>query len=179
MNTMSSVLMSKFKDIWAVDCEFRSREGNLPDKVVCIVAKELSSGTTKRWWEDELETISNLPALFGKDSCVVAYGIHAELSCFKTLGWDYPENSINLLVEFKNVINGLVGIPTKYPSLIEALNYYGISGFSEEGKQRMRDLILYKENYTEDEKQRILVYCESDVVALEKIFPIITCSNAI
>jgi hypothetical protein len=57
-----------------------------------------------------------------------------------------------------------------FPSLLVALDHYGLDSISAAKKDEMRDLIL-RGNYTPEEKQEILAYCWTDVVALEKLFP--------
>jgi len=158
----------QIKSIIAVDFEFRSVTGGSPD-VVCMVAKNLLSGELYSLWSDGLYKLKECPFPTGDDSVVVTYAGTAEAACFLALGWELPQYHLDLYVEFKNKVNGDYRWNNGY-SLLAALKYYRLSGIGDD-KAFMRTLICDRSEYTEDEKELILQYCKSDVVALERLLP--------
>lgn len=156
----------RFNEIWALDFEFRAPPGEVPE-VVCMVAKEIISGQTIRLWGDELNCPSP-PFGIGNDSLILAYYSSAEMGCNLALGWQLPENVIDLYAEFRSLTNGQV-LPCGN-GLLGALSYFGLDGIASLEKEAMRELILRGGDYTELERLDILEYCESDVLALERLF---------
>jgi DNA polymerase-1 len=157
-----------FTQIWAVDFEFRAPPGETPD-VVCMVARELMTGETIRLWGEELDR--TLPPYgIGDDSLVLAYYASAEMNCHLALGWPMPANVIDLYPEFRNKSNGKV--LTCGNGLLGALAYHGLDSITSLEKDEMRDLVLRGGEFTLDEKEAILDYCESDVLALERLFQV-------
>ena len=148
-----------------VDFEFRVSEGGLPEPV-CMVAKELRSGRLTRIWEDSLLHLRQAPFATGSDSTMVAYYASAELGCFQALGWHLPTNVLDLYAEFRNQTNGLY-LPHGN-SLLGCLAWYGLDSISAAEKEGYRELIL-RGNYTPEERNQILRYCETDVSSLEKL----------
>ncbi|RXZ43126.1 DNA polymerase [Crenobacter cavernae] len=157
---------SGFREVWAADFEFRAAPGERPEPV-CLVAKELLGGRTVRLWGDALRTASP-PYPTGPDVLFVAYYASAEMGCHLALGWPLPDNVLDLYAEFRVETNGRV-LPTGN-GLLGALAYYGHDGIDALEKDRMRELILRGEPYSDDERAAILDYCESDVVATETLF---------
>lgn len=157
-----------FKEIWAVDFEFHQGgvEGNqqIP---VCMVGKELRTGKYVRIWQDEFSDTPPYP--IHNDSLIVAYFASAEIHCHLSLNWPIPENLIDCFAEFRVLTNG--GSTIRGNGLIGALTYFGISSIDSEEKTSMRDLILSCGPWTPNEKKDILDYCQSDVDALERLFP--------
>jgi hypothetical protein len=157
-----------FHQIWAVDFEFRAPPGGTPD-VVCLVARDVITGETIRLWGEELDR--PLPPYgIGEDSLVLAYYASAEMNCHLALGWPMPAHVIDLYPEFRNKSNGKV--LTCGNGLLGALAYHGLDGITSLEKDEMRDLVLRGGEYTQKEKQSILEYCESDVLALERLFQV-------
>lgn len=159
--------IESFNEIWSVDFEFVSRAGEVPNPVICLVAKELISGETKKMWLVE-NPPHKPPYSMGEDSLFVAYAATAEMSCHLQLGWDIPTNILDLYVEFLNHTNGLP-VPSG-KDLLGALIYFGIPGITKEEKERMRGCILKGEPYSSEDQREILDYCLSDVVAGERLF---------
>lgn len=154
-----------FREIWVVDFEFRAASGERPDPI-CLVAHEVNTGREIRLWEDELKT-GQCPYSTGHDSLVVAYYASAEMGCHLALGWPMPVNVLDLYAEFRVETNGKV-LPVSN-GLLGALEYYGYSGISALEKDAMRDLILRGGTYADAERQSILDYCASDVVATTQL----------
>ena len=159
-----------FREIWAVDFEFHQggRSGNrqIP---VCMVAKELRSGRTLRYWRDELVDMDVPPFPIGDEALYVAYLASAELHCHLSLGWPMPENILDCYAEFRTLTNGLP-LP-RGRGLIGALTWFKLDAMSAEEKTGWRDCILAGGPWTHDEQAGILDYCQSDVDALGKLLP--------
>jgi len=157
-----------FREIWAADFEFRAPPGHNPEPI-CLVAKELLSGRTIRLWQDELRAAATPPFDTGPDTLFVAYYASAEIGCHLALGWEIPNNILDLYVEFRNLTNGL---PTPCGAgLLGAMSYYGLGGIQALEKEGMRELAMRGGPFTADEQAALLDYCESDVVALARLFP--------
>lgn len=155
--------------IFLLDFEFYPagrNEGNCPVPV-CLVVREWPSGVTSRHWSDELYQMTEAPFLVGEGALCVAYLASAELDCFHALGWALPKNVLDLFVEFRWLTNGLQTVGGA--SLLGALAYFELAGIGAYEKGEMRELILSGGPWTASERQAILDYCESDVVALDRL----------
>ncbi len=158
--------------IWAVDFEFHpvnGQEGSLPVPV-CMVAYNLQSGTTLRMWQAELESLRQPPFPVDCSVLFVAFYASAEFSCFQALGWALPVNTLDLFTEFRWLTNGKA-VPHG-SGLLGALLYFGLPTIGAEEKTAMRDLVLRRGPWSATEQAAILDYCESDVVALAQLFPV-------
>jgi DNA polymerase I len=161
-------LVASYKEIWLVDFEFDASDGEQP-KPVCLVAKELKSGQVLKLWQDEMGRLKQPPYAIDGDSLFVAYYASAEFGCHLALNWSLPENILDLFTEFRTLTNGKF-IPSG-KGLLGALAYFGLPRIDSTEKDTMRDLILSGVPWSEQEQLDILDYCESDVVALEKLLP--------
>ena len=165
-----------FKHVVAVDFEFEfgghatleaaGRSGERP-RPVCMVAKELRSGQTWRLWRGEFGPQPPFP--IDADTVLVAYYASAELGCFKALDWPSPVYVLDLFTEFRARTNGL-WLPNG-AGLLGALAYFGIDGIDITEKQDLRARILSGGPWSADDRAAILDYCESDVLALERLLP--------
>lgn len=148
-----------FKYVNCVDTEFRSIGGNRPE-IVCLVVRELRSGETCRYWQDDLRKMSRAPFETGSDAVMVAFAAQAELSCFQALSWLQPENVIDQYAEFRIQTNG----SRHNASLLNALSLHGLPHMDASLKDSMRNLVL-RGNWNKEEIAQILDYCELDVDA--------------
>ena len=156
-----------FREIWAVDFEFRAEPGENPEPV-CLVAWELRSGRKVKLWRDQFGATPPYPT--GPDALLVAYYASAEIGCHLALGWPVPQRVLDLFTEFRNHTNG---IPTgNGTSLLGALAFYGLDGIGTIEKDAMRALILRGAPWSAAEQAAILSYCESDVAALARLLPV-------
>ncbi|MGO9117259.1 MAG: DNA polymerase, partial [Desulfomonilaceae bacterium] len=155
-----------FKQVWLYDFEFGQEDGERP-RPICLVAHEMNSSTTLRLWESDLYGLPYPPFDVGSENLFVAYFATAELNCHLSLGWPLPVNVLDLYVEFRCLFNGL---PTPHGrGLIGALASFGLDHIDVTEKNTMRELALRGGPWSEEETQALLDYCESDVVALEKL----------
>jgi hypothetical protein len=157
-----------FREVWLADFEFSAPPGGRPEPV-CLVARELRSGRTVRLWQDELRARREPPYPTGPDALFVAYFASAELGCHLALGWPLPERVLDLYAEFRNRANGLS--PPSGFGLLGALTWHGLDAMDAVEKDSMRELALRGGPWTEAERQALLDYCESDVLAMARLLP--------
>ena len=159
-----------FREVWALDFEFRSPPGHRPDPV-CLVAEELGSNRLVRLWQDQLGAEPPFPV--DDDTLFVAYYASAELGCFLELGWPLPTRVLDLYIEFRNASNG-ISLP-EGRGLLSALSRHGISSITAEQKHEERALVMRGGPWTPAEQLRILDYCQTDVdpigALLERMLP--------
>jgi DNA polymerase-1 len=164
--------LSDFTDgVFLIDFEFRpenGREGNTPEPV-CLVVKDFLSGVTSRYWKDDIHSRSSAPFSVGREALCVAYFASAEMDSFLKLGWQLPENVLDLYVEFRCFTNGTT--PVNGANLLGALLYFGLPTISAQHKDAMRDLTLRGGPWSQQEQLDLLDYCETDVTALEMLLP--------
>ncbi len=150
--------------VWFVDFEFRSLPGERPDPI-CMVAHEMGTETTIRWWQDDLRRAAGPPYGTDAQSVMVAYYGSAEVACHLALGWPVPSKVLDLYTEFRTMTNGLT--TPNGAGLLGALAYFGLPAIGAEEKDRMRALAMRGGPWTPEDRVDLLRYCESDVVALE------------
>jgi DNA polymerase I len=156
-----------FEEIWFVDFEYQAIAGD-PPVPVCLVASEWMSGREVRLWRSGM--CGRPPYRTDRRALFVSYVATAELVCHLALGWEMPAVVLDLYVEFCRLTNGRYRPAGK--GLLGALSYFGIQGIDPDEKEEMRQLIL-RGGWTADERQAILQYCRSDVIALRALFPAI------
>jgi DNA polymerase-1 len=159
-------MLPGFCEVVVADFEFETGVGERPVPV-CLVAKELRSGRTCRVFQGEFGTVP--PYATGSDVLFVAYYASAELGCYLALGWPMPQRILDLFCEFRDRTNGL---PTPAGAgLLGALTYFGLDGMAGTEKKELQEVIgagSWQGRFTVED---ILKYCESDVRALERLFP--------
>src|SRR5262249_40984996 len=159
-------MLAMFRELlWAV-LKFAATAGNRPDPV-CLVVHELGSGGRFQIWKAQFGPAP--PYATGPNVLFVAYYASAELGCYRVLDWPVPECILDLFCEFRARTNGLETPAGN--SLLGALAYFGLHAMGAREKTEMRDLVLRGGPWSEDERLAILDYCESDVLALERLLP--------
>ena len=161
--------MLPFREIIAVDFEFHSGDGDHP-KVWCMAARELRTGKTWQLFADELEHYPQPPFAVGDDSVVVAYFASAEVNCFLSLGWQTPRHVLDLYTEFRVLSNGLSLVHGR--GLLGALAWHGLESIESDEKRAMQALAIRGAPFTQEERTALLNYCLSDVIALERLLPL-------
>ncbi len=81
-----------------------------------------------------------------------------------------PARILDLFAEFRCLTSGLT-VPCG-KGLLGAMAYFGLDGIESGEKKAMRELAIRGGPYTDAEKAALLDYCESDVVALAKLLPV-------
>jgi hypothetical protein len=107
------------------------------------------------------------PYPIGPDTLFVAYLASAELGCHLALGWPLPARVLDLYVEFRNRANGLS--PPNGFGLLGALTSHGLDAMDAAEKEAMRELAIRGGPWTLAEREALLAYCESDVLALARL----------
>ena len=102
---MTHPLLSEFQEIWCVDFEFSAPPGNRA-RPICLVAKEVLTGRTLKYWEDDLRRLQSPPYGIDTKALVVAYYASAEIGCHLALNWPIPVRLLDLCAEFRNLTNG-------------------------------------------------------------------------
>jgi hypothetical protein len=159
-----------FKEIWAADFEFVHRDGERYPEPVCLVAWELRSRRKIRLWKDQFG--DDPPYSISADSLFVSFSVPAELSCHLALGWPLPARILDLRIEFLHAINTTPPHPDyRNAKLLQALAYYGLDGIDATEKTYWQDLVMRGGAWTVEEQSGILDYCETDVVAIDRLLP--------
>jgi hypothetical protein len=160
--------LDAYREVWLADFEFSAPPGERPTPV-CLVAQEFRSGRTLRVWQDDLLDSPCPPYPTGPDVLFVAYYASAELGCHLALEWPMPERVLDLYAEFRCLTNGLD--PYCGNGLLGALSWFGLDGIEVAEKEAMRKLVLRGGPWSKSERRALLVYCESDVIALARLLP--------
>jgi hypothetical protein len=160
--------LEPYREIWLVDFEFSQPPGERPDPI-CLVAREFRSGRTIRLWQDELTRREIAPYPVDSHVLFVAYLASAELGCHLSLGWLLPTCVLDLYVEFRHLLSGLS--PPNGFGLLGALAYHGLDAMDATQKKSMQLLATRGGPWSATEQKSLLDYCETDVVALEKLLP--------
>ena len=158
-----------YERILSIDFEYEDGgvAGNVP-RPVCFVVRDFKTGSLKRYWRDELLSMTVAPFDIGSETLVVAYFAPAEIQCFMALGWPMPENLLDLFAEFRCLTNGQYLAYGK--GLVGALRYFDLERFVPAQKDVMRQLIASGGPWSADQETAILDYCQEDVDALEPLF---------
>jgi len=155
-----------FAEIWVIDFEFGQDENLLPD-VRCLVAQEFRSGRLCTYWSDRLQVLTKPPFKVDGSVLVITFFGLAELGCFAQLGWQYPENLIDLYAECRGKWNG---VQVGGVGLIDAAKRLGVATPSEAHKVEMRDLAIGGGPYSEDQRKSLEAYCGEDVATTSDVF---------
>jgi hypothetical protein len=159
-----------FEQIWFADFEFISKPGELPD-VICLCGRELRSGQTVRLWRDGGTGQLELPPYrLDENALFVCFVANAECLCHLTLDWPLPRRVLDLYPLFRAYLNGR-NPPAEGRGLVGALSHFGLNTIGGRRKDAMRSRILQGRPFGEDERERILGYCMSDVDALIELTP--------
>ena len=158
-----------FTQVVVCDFEYEVAPGDLPN-VLCMVAHVLDENLqyvrTMRTWRGEFGAAP--PFDIGPDTLFVAYSAWAELTCFLTLGWKFPEHVFDLHTAYLAASNVLpVHDPDKVREkprkrLSDACRAYGIAGWESIDKDTIsKDIGEGRwEKYGQD---AVFDYCEEDV----------------
>jgi hypothetical protein len=151
-------------------CDFEYYHGELtggPPIPVCACALELRSGREYRLWTDELHR-RETPWAHGRDVLFSSYNVTAELSCYLALDWPFPPCILDLLIEHRQLVNGV--IDKQWPrDLLSAMRYHGLSGIEASAKEEWRDLILTGGPFDSKQRDGILAYCWTDIEATREL----------
>ena len=157
-----------FSQVVVCDFEYEIADGELPN-VLCMVAHVLDENLRHvralRLWRGEFGPAP--PFDTGSDTLFVAYSAWAELTCFMTLGWKFPEHIFDLHTAYLAASNVLPPYDPdevrKKPRkrLADACRAYGIPGWEQINKDVIaRD--IGEGRWREYGQEVVYEYCEED-----------------
>jgi DNA polymerase family A len=163
--------MNNFTTINVCDFEYEVADGDLPD-VLCLVAYVLDENLrhvrTIRLWRGDFGPTP--PFDIGPDTLFVAYSAWAEMTCFLTLGWKFPEHIFDQHTAYLAASNLLLphnpDEVRKRPRkrLSDACHAYGIEGWENIDKEVIA-ADIGQGRWRDHGCDRVLEYCEEDVRA--------------
>jgi DNA polymerase I-like protein with 3'-5' exonuclease and polymerase domains len=168
--------LRRFREIWAVDTEFRRSPGGLPDPVCCVCAVELRTGREVQIWT---EHGAHQPFDTGPSNLFVAQYSSAEWLSFIVLGWAPPVYVVDTYVEGRVLTNGLPGRKgnddrregrQRRCGLLHLAVRYGISSMSDATKDANRELAMRGGSWTHSERRQMLRYCLDDAKTCAAVF---------
>jgi hypothetical protein len=163
-------MSGNFGTVVVCDFEYEVAPGDLPD-VLCMVAHVLDENLqhvhTIRLRRGEFGPTP--PFDIGTDALFVAYSAWAEMTCFKVLGWKFPEHIFDQHTAYLAASNVLLPHSPdeirKKPRkrLSDACRAYGIQGWERIEKETIAKAIgdgTWRQLYSPEE---VLDYCTEDV----------------
>jgi DNA polymerase I len=165
-----------FGEITVVDFEYEVSDGDLPN-VLCMVAHtfdgEMRPLRKVRLWRGEFG--SQPPFDIGDDALIVGYSLWAEMTCFRTLGWEFPVHLFDQHTAYLATSNILLPYnpdekrekPRK--RLSDACRAYGVEGWEGIDKEKISKDIG-EGRWQEHGREAVLHYNDEDVVAEAKLF---------
>ena len=152
-------LLNNYEEVIIADAEYQQPRGENP-LPICMCAHELFSGKDYTVWF-EGQPYPPCPYDLGEKSLFVTYNAIAEESVHIVAGWSQPANTLDLLAEFRLLVNDARYFGQR--SLISAAEHYGLSNADQNYKDRMQAICMRGPPFTQEEKDNILKYCHSDV----------------
>jgi hypothetical protein len=160
-----------FSTIVVCDFEYEVADGDLP-YVLCMVAYVLDENLrhvhTIKLWRGDFDSAA--PFDTGDDTLFVAYSAWAEMTCFLTLGWRFPEYIFDQHTAYlaaSNVLkphnpDELRKKPRK--RLSDACRAYGVESWQQIDKEVIaRD--IGEGRWRDQGREAVFRYCEEDVRA--------------
>jgi DNA polymerase family A len=160
-----------FASIVVCDFEYEAADGELPN-VLCMVAyvldENLQHVRTIRLWRGEFGSAP--PFDIGDDTLFVAYSAWAEMTCFMTLGWRFPEHIFDQHTAFLVASNILLPHDPdetrkrERKRLSDACRAYGVEGWERIDKETIAKDIG-EGRWRDHGQPAVFEYCEEDVRA--------------
>ena len=167
--TFLNFIKNSFDRVLSLDTEFRFDETmTIPKKVLCFCYMDIFTGEKWEFWEYDK------PTKFGNHfdntrNLIISYVATAEIGCYLNLNHPVPPNVIDLFVEVKRLY--LDKRERGKFKMLDIAQMYGLLDvMTKEEKDKTRDLIIYNEEYSSDQRREILDYCMSDVEIAAEIF---------
>ena len=168
-------MSANFGAVVVCDFEYEVADGDVPN-VLCMVAHVLDENLrhvrTIRLWRGEFG--ARPPFDVGDDTLFVAYSAWAEMSCFLTLGWQFPTHVFDQHTAYLAASNVLLphdpNEKRKKPRkrLPDACRAYELEGW-----ERLDKTAIAKDigegrwgNYG---REQVFTYCEEDVLMSAKL----------
>lgn len=167
--------MSNFAEIVVADFEYEAMPGDLPNPL-CLVAYVLDENLrhvrTVRLWRGEFGSAP--PFDTGPDTLFVAYSAWAEMTCFRVLGWKFPEHIFDQHTTYLAASNILLphnpDEVRKKPRkrLSDACRACGIDGWERIDKETIAKDIG-EGRWRLHGQPAVFAYCEEDVRASSEL----------
>jgi DNA polymerase I len=164
-----------FSAVVVCDFEYEAADGDLPN-VLCMVAYVLNENLqhvrTIKLWRGDFGPAP--PFDIGPDTLFVAYSAWAEMTCFLTLGWKFPEHIFDQHTTYLAASNVLLlhnpDELRKRPRkrLSDACRAYSIEGWESINKEEISRAIG-EGRWREYGQTAVFDYCEEDVRASTKL----------
>jgi hypothetical protein len=127
--TLSALIPARFTEVWFIDTEFISLDGE-PNLPVALCAFELRS---KRKIELFFDRPHENP-FTNPDALFVCYNAVAEWKTFLALGWEIPNHCVDLFIEYNLMVNGVwrgsTSLKEVGTGLVDAMREHGIDPIS-------------------------------------------------
>ena len=162
-------IKDNFNRVLSLDTEFRMDETKtIPKKVVCFCYEDVFTGERWEFWEHDKP--NNFDSHFDNDrNLIVCYNATAEIGSFLNLNQPLPPNVLDIFVEVKRLY--LDKRQRGKFSLLDTAYSYGLMDvMTKDEKDKTRDLIIYNESYSSNERREILDYCMEDVKITTNVF---------
>ena len=168
--TFLDYIKNSFSRVLVVDTEFRFDSSmTIPQHVVCFVYKDVFTGETFRYWENDKKSLGT-PHFDYDDCLIISFNATAENGCYLNLLHGIPGNQWDVYVEnarlYKSIRTGKGSL-----TLLTTADYYGVKDvMTKEYKTECINLIIENTSYTLPEQKKILDYCEDDVRITADVF---------
>ncbi len=149
--------------IWVCDFEFFDMDGGEIPRPICFCALEVTTREIIQLWLEGINKPVSPIDFSDKTLTYIAFNSVAEMSCHLALGWDIPENILDLYCEWRLLSNDGRIHEKGHNSLLNVCGVYGVKTVDLGYKTAMRDRILKGAPFNEAEKIDILNYCMTDV----------------
>ena len=161
--------LDAYREVWLVDFEFSAPPGERPDPV-CLVAREFRSGRTLRLWQDDLRGRRVPPYPIGPDALFVAYLRVGRAGLSPRAGLAPPGPRPGPLRGVPEPDQRPRPAPRDRPLGGVGVARPGRDGGGREGGHASAWSIRGGP-WTAAEREALLAYCESDVLALARLLP--------
>ncbi len=160
-------IKSRFKKIVIVDTEFQSdKSETYVTETLCAVYKDLSTGQVLKIWDHGESNLAQHHFDFETTMFVCHYA-NAEVGYFLKMLMGRPPYIFDCWTEYQKLYKGL----RQSSSLLACATAYEYPNpTSEEEKNYYRDLCINKGSWSAEERDKILNYCEKDVLMSEHVF---------
>ena len=165
-----NTLGAGIRNICIADTEFHGADGDVPVPVCSVFYNPISGQTIRQFYEAG-GPYPSCPVDLSENTLFVAFAAQAELMTFIQLGWEMPRRILDLFVEWRHLNNeefrpkAMKAEKGLSPfGLLGACSHYSILVQSREHKDEMRKLVLKGHPYTDEEREKILDYCQEDVM---------------
>jgi hypothetical protein len=165
--------ISDFSEIMLLDFEFNWQGASHPrlPHIVCGCAYAVRAQKEYRIWGDDGDGFCSVPPWpCDRNTLFIGFNTIAEISCCMSLGWPLPAFVLDLLIEYRQLRNGIL-YKKASRRLADVMHRENLMWIDPDNKDEMHELILRGGPYTPDEQREILEYCWTDVQALQLLFP--------